>query len=261
MSGYQQKRVLITVKTYPTPASKGAEVSCTAGITDDRKWIRLFPIPFRFMGGDKQFKKYQWIEISAKKSSDPRKESFEVDIDTLKIIGDPLPSNDNWKARKEIVLPLQAPSLCHLQRTWKQTRDTLGVFKPKSIHKFIIEPDDPDWTPEEREKLLQYSMYDRYPFRPIEKIPYKFSYRFTCADPSCRGHKLMCVDWELGQSYRAWKRKYKDKWEQAVMSRYETDMILGCDTYFFVGTVHGHPKAWIIVGLFYPPAVGKTQRG
>jgi hypothetical protein len=69
MSGYQQKRVLIAVKTYPTPASKGAEVSCTAGITDDRKWIRLFPIPFRFMGGDKQFKKYQWIEISMKKAS------------------------------------------------------------------------------------------------------------------------------------------------------------------------------------------------
>ena len=39
MSGYEQKRVLVTVKTYPTPASKGAEVSCTAGITDDGKPI------------------------------------------------------------------------------------------------------------------------------------------------------------------------------------------------------------------------------
>lgn len=104
MSGYQLKKVLVTVKTYPTPASKGAEVSCTTGVTDDGKWIRLFPIPFRFMGGSQQFKKYQWIEVAAKKSSDPRKESFEIDIDTLRIVSDPLPPKDAWKARKEIVL-------------------------------------------------------------------------------------------------------------------------------------------------------------
>jgi hypothetical protein len=30
-------------------------------------------------------------------------------------------------------------------------------------------------------------------------------------------------------------------------------MINKYDTHFFVGTVHNHPKNWIIVGLFYPP--------
>lgn len=253
MSDYEQKKVLVTVKTYPTPASKGAEVSCTTGVTDDGKWIRLFPIPFRFMGGSKQFKKYQWIQVSATKSSDPRKESFEVDIDSLKILSKPLPTRDAWKARKEIILPLQAPSLCYLQRTRRQTGDTLGIFKPEVIHKFVIEPDTPDWSPKEREKLLQISVYDKHPLEPLEKIPYKFSYRFTCDDPKCKGHKLICVDWELGQSYRQWKQKYGAEWYWAIINRFETDIILGCDTYFFVGTVHGHPGAWIIIGLFYPP--------
>jgi hypothetical protein len=96
-------------------------------------------------------------------------------------------------------------------------------------------------------------MYDKHPLRPLEKIPYKFSYKFTCNEPYCRGHKLICVDWELGQAYRQWKQKYRDKWEWAITNRFETDMILGYDTYFFVGTIHGHPGAWIIVGLFYPP--------
>jgi hypothetical protein len=260
MSGYQQKKVLVTVKTYPTPASKGAEVSCTAGVTDDGKWIRLFPIPFRFMGGNQQFKKYQWIEVAAtKSSSDPRKESFEVDIDTLKIVSDPLPTRDAWKARKEIVLPLQAPSLCYLQRTRQQTGDTLGIFKPKTIHKFIIEPDTPEWTPAEREKLLQYSLYDRHPLQPLEKIPHKFSYRFSCNDRYCKGHKLICIDWELGQAYRQWKRKYGTDFERAIINRFETDMILKYDTHFFVGTIHGHPNAWIIIGLFYPPVVSQAQ--
>lgn len=253
MSDYQQKRVLVTVKTYPTPASKGAEVSCTAGITDDGKWIRLFPIPFRFMGGDKQFSKYQWIEVATKKSSDPRKESFEIDPDTLQIVSNPLPTKDAWKARKDLILRLQTPSLCYLQKTRKQTGDTLGLFKPKTIHKFVIESDTPDWTPAEREKLLQFSLYDKHPLKPLEKVPYKFSYRFNCDEPDCNGHKLVCVDWELGQAYRQWKQKYGNKWEWAIIDRFETDMILGHDTHFFVGTVHGYPASWIIIGLFYPP--------
>jgi len=254
MQPYEQKKVLVTVKTYPTPASKGAEVSCSAGITGDGKWIRLFPIPFRFMGGSQQFRKYQRIEVAAtKSSSDLRKESFEVDIDTLKILSNPLPTKDAWKARKEIILPLQAPSLCYLKRRRKQTGDTLGVFKPKTIHKFVIQPDTPEWAPAEREKLLQLSVYDKHPFKPLEKVPYRFFYRFTCDEAHCSGHKLMCVDWELGQAYRIWRRKYGAKWEWAIINRFETDMILRYDTYFFVGTVHGHPGAWIIIGLFYPP--------
>jgi hypothetical protein len=41
--GWTTKRVLIVVKTYPAPAHKGVEVSCTAGISQERQWRRLFP--------------------------------------------------------------------------------------------------------------------------------------------------------------------------------------------------------------------------
>jgi len=67
----------------------------------------------------------------------------------------------------------------------------------------------------------------------------------------------MCTDWEMGQSYRAWRREYGAKWEQAFRQRYEADMIGKYETHFFVGTLHQHPKNWIIVGLFYPPRKAK----
>ena len=35
MERWSTKRVLITVRTYPVPARKGIEVSCTGGITAD----------------------------------------------------------------------------------------------------------------------------------------------------------------------------------------------------------------------------------
>jgi hypothetical protein len=50
----ERKRILITVRTYPVPATKGVEVSCTAGITEGQQWIRIFPIPYRFLQPDRR---------------------------------------------------------------------------------------------------------------------------------------------------------------------------------------------------------------
>jgi len=251
---WHRKQVLITARTYPTPARRGVEVSCTGGITESGEWIRLFPVPYRFLSLDKRFRKYQWIEADVAKSSDPRPESFQIDIDSIKIISEPLPTKDRWQVRKNIIYPLKSSSLCGLQLAWQNNKyPTLGIFEPKSIHGFDIEPGTLDWTPTELEKLLQYSIFEKSPLHLLEKIPYNFSYRFTCDRHDCTGHKLTCVDWELGQSFRRWRQKYGAKWERAIRERFETYMILERDTHFFVGTVHAHPGAWIIIGLFYPP--------
>jgi hypothetical protein len=41
------KKALIVVRTYPVPAKKGVEVSCTAAVTEQGEWLRLFPVPYR----------------------------------------------------------------------------------------------------------------------------------------------------------------------------------------------------------------------
>jgi len=254
MLAYQHKKVLIVVKTYPTPARKGVEVSCTAGITEDGRWIRLFPLPFRFLQSEKQFKKYQWIEAAMTKAPDPRPESYIIDLDSIKILGDPLPTSHGWQARKDIVLPLLSRSLCHLVRTRKETGATLGIFKPREIRELIIQPEElPTWTEQELNILSQESMFDRKPFRLLEKIPYKFIYSFTCDDPDCRGHRISIADWEAAQAYRSWRQHYGNQWEQPFRQRFETEMIHKYDTHLYVGTLRAHPDRWIIVGLFYPP--------
>jgi len=51
-------KVLITVKAYPAISKKYNETVCTAGITEEGKWIRIYPIPFRQLEYDNQFRKY-----------------------------------------------------------------------------------------------------------------------------------------------------------------------------------------------------------
>jgi hypothetical protein len=253
MALYTEKKVLITVKTYPLPSKKTIEASCTAGITDDGKWIRLFPLPFRYLEYTQQFKKYQWIEASVTKASDPRPESYKVALDSIRPIGKPVPTFNNWQLRKGIILPLAARSLCDLEKTRVETGVTLGIFKPRIIRELIIEPEEhTDWTEQELAVLNQQSMFDKQTVTPLEKIPLKFIYSFFCSDPKCTGHRLSVTDWEMAQAYRKWRRHYGENWKDYFRRKFEYDVIYSFDTYFYVGTTRAHPNVWIIVGLFYP---------
>jgi hypothetical protein len=250
----ETKKALITVRTYPIPASPGIEASCTAAITDDGKWLRLYPIPYRFMDHDKRFRKYQWIEVNVAKASDPRPESYNPDIDSIKILTEPLSTTNEWQERKNYVFPLMSQSLCELQR--KRDADkypTLGFFKPKIIERLRITQTDSTWTQEELNLLRQGLLFQKSPQAELEKIPYIFTYIFRCDEGECNGHVLSCTDWEMGESWRRWSRSYGEDWEIKFRQRYEREMIEKHDTHFYVGTIYAHPNRWIIIGLFYPP--------
>ena len=260
---WEKKKILIVVKTYPTPAKRGVEVSCTAGVTEEGQWIRLFPIPYRFLDPDKRFSKYQWIEAKvAKPSSDPRLESHEINVESLKVLSDPLPTRNGWIARKELLEPLQAHCLCCL----REARDldkhpTLGFYKPREIRRFDIQEDDePNWSEADRAKLSQASMFDEDPKQTLEKIPYTFKYQVFCDERDCRGHRMTCTDWELCEAYRKWSSQHPGDWKHKLRERFERDMIERKDTHLFVGTLRAHPANWIIVGLFYPPKNGGSYQ-
>lgn len=110
----ETKKALIVVRTYPVPAMKGVEVSCTAAITDKGEWLRLFPVPWRLLASDQRFRKYQWVEVTVTKASDARPESYKLRQDGIKILSEPLSTGNAWQARKDIVLPLRAHCLCCL---------------------------------------------------------------------------------------------------------------------------------------------------
>jgi hypothetical protein len=250
----ETKKILIVVRTYPTPSMRGLEYSCTAGLTEDCHWIRLFPVPYRFLDSDQRFAKYQWIQATVSKGSDPRPESRRLKVDTVQVLSTPLPTSSDWKERKEIVYPVRSRSLCDLVR--RRDADgcpTLGFFKPSHIDGFDIEPDSPTWTVRQLNALKQGLLFEKGAVVQLEKVPFKFFYEFHCDDPACRGHRLSCTDWEMGQAWRQWRDKYGGNWEERFREKFETQMIHELDTHFYVGTVSDHPNRWIIVGLFYPP--------
>ncbi|MEX1129388.1 MAG: hypothetical protein WD227_14460 [Vicinamibacterales bacterium] len=250
----QKETALIVVRTYPVPAKKGVEVSCTAAITQDGRWLRLFPVPYRRLSPEQKFHKYDWIEVEVERAADPRPESHRILAPSIRILNR-IGTEHEWQLRKDVIFPLKSTSLCAIQQKRNEVLSpTLGIFRPK-ITRLLIEPSDsPSWTEAERQILSQGDLFQDESVEALEKIPFDFRYEFTCETDGCRGHSLKCTDWEMGESWRRWQPVYGEQgWEAAFRQKYEHEMMNRFDTHFYVGTLHQFPNAWIIVGLFYPP--------
>ncbi len=256
----QTLKILITVKTYPIPSTKYDELVCTAGVADEGEFIRLYPINFRELRRDQQYKKYQWIEVEVTphEQTDLRKESFRPNSQSIRVVSDPIPSNPgNWNKRKRYVLQKEAKSLDELKEQEKKDHTSLGIFKPRKITKLEVSEDSEDWKPEFYAAVQQLRLWEdrTVTLNPLRKVPYQFHYLFECDDEKCNGHRLSIHDWELGSLY--WKLINQGKSEsetvELVKQRFFDEICSEQnDTYLFAGTMKDRYSSWIVLGTFYP---------
>ncbi|MBQ3736280.1 MAG: hypothetical protein II855_05035 [Candidatus Methanomethylophilaceae archaeon] len=257
-----KKKVLVLAKAEPAPSSKYGASVCTAGVTDEGEFIRLYPIPYTiFCDSSTRFSKYDWIEVECERSdTDKRPESYKVKPETIRVVGH-IGTDYNWAERNSIVLPLLSDGINEL----KAKGVSLGLIKPtRVLDLYRDKTDTEDEIREEYRKTFQ-MVFDTETER-MKKIPVikpidvHYSYKFECAgDPSV--HDIMCEDWELYQSARSWPLHYGNDeqvvWEK-IHEKYYDKFTTDNDLYFFVGT-HFRFKTWIIIGLYYPPKVKWKQ--
>lgn len=259
-SGYERIKVLITVKTFPIPSKKYDELVCTAGVTETGEFIRLYPINFRDLPFDQQYKKYQWIEVDVIKHTgrDSRKESYRPDCDSLVTLEEiKNKKSGDWSERAKYALVNKAQSMEALWAQQEIDKTSLGIFKPKQIVDLIVKPDDADWKEGFKAALQQQRLFEsrNVTLVPPRKMPWKFQYKFKCDDSRCNGHQMMIEDWEVGALY--WRMIDKGLSPEEAVKKVRSkflDELCGMDkdTHFYVGTILAHPKSWVIIGVFYP---------
>lgn len=270
-------KVLITVKTYPSLSSKYDELVCTAGFLENGNWIRIFPIPFRKLEYDKRYSKYDWVEINLKKNAaDFRPESYKPwSIENAFNVVGHIETQNNWQHRKDIVLKKVYTNLTQLiaEAKDKKIATSLATFKPTEILEFTIEPVEREWVKEKlatlKAKAQQLHLFQNAenPFEVINKLPFKFSYRFK--DDEGTVSKLMIEDWEIGALYWKMLAKYdahdrETKACEDVRKKYWDDFALTKDLYLFLGTVYeshakNYPNPFVIIGTFHPTFAKKVK--
>ncbi len=258
-------KVLITVTTYPLPSRTYDELVCTAGFLENGDWIRIYPVPFKFL----QFGKYQWIELDLKR---PRQHDFRPESHSPahpdlsdKIELEKIDTKHEWEERKKFCLKNVFTSLDTLIDQSKNPYNvSLATFKPARILDFIIEEDDREWKREWIEQLKQIDLFtsaeqkDIAPRIPIAKVPYKFKYHIV--DDKGKESKMMIEDWEVGALY--WNCLTAAEGDEKialakVRQKYFDDLAMTKDVYLFLGTTaEWHRRRatnpFVIIGVFYP---------
>jgi len=253
--GHRDK-ILITVMTYPHPSRTYMESVCVAGVNESGRWIRLYPIDYRYQPRKNRFRKYQWIEADLEKpkpGKDNRPESNRPNLDTLKIVGEPLPSKDGWRARREIIDALPHRTVNEWKSQWEVDKTSLGIVRPTRVIDLEIRPAKEEWKPEWKALFSQMRLFGPQQ-KPLRKLPFSFHYIFECED-SEKPHRAMCTDWELGVLFLKECERLGSE-EAAASSVREKFLGELCrddkDTRFFMGTTYRF-NTWIVIGLFWPP--------
>jgi len=244
----------------------------TAGLYNGEKWIRVYPVSFRFLQDSDKYPKYSWVELDlVRNRKDFRPESYRPKLgvdERIKVIDRiGTGSSHDWAGRKSIILKEVFASMTELIQLAKGTRKkSLATLKPSRIVDFVIEEDEREWKQEWQDQLKQLNMFD-IPTKGgkrkvVKKLPYKFSYRFF-SEGDKEPRTLMIEDWEIGALF--WNCLYRTGGDeraalQQVKQKY-FDEFMEKDLYLFVGTTHRFhnvaPNPFVIIGVFYPP---KTEQ-
>jgi len=248
--------------TYPHPSESYRELVCVAGITDEREWVRLYPIDYRYRPEHQKFKKFQWIKVDLAprgRGNDIRKESRKPKLKSIQILGEPLSTKDNWRQRRIIVDPMPHHTVGQLDSLYNQNKTSLGIVRPKRVLDLKVTKVDPEWKGQWKKQFSQIPLFDE-PQKPLRKIPYKFQYVFECDDCD-KKYKAMIEDWELGVLFlnESDRLGSDEKAADSVKKQYLEKLCAdNRDTRFFMGTRFPY-NTWLVLGVFWPPKIDAVQ--
>lgn len=234
-------KLLLLAITYPEYSNKNLKYSiCMSGITENGKFLRIFPIPFYYyLRNEELFKKYNWIQCECRKSGDKRKESYKVNCKSIDLIE---------KSSKNELKKVLYENLSSLEELKKENDISIGLLKPKvkEINFFAS-----------KERLIRKKKLDSqltlFNSNRLgdNYIPYFIKFDFFCEKSNgCTGHSIICED------IKFWKfikkeiesRNSISEIKVKVFNNYISDLINDPTTIFMMGT-HYLYKTWLIISI------------
>ena len=260
---YHSEDLLILTKTYPLPSSSYREHTCVIAVNSLGQLRRLFPIPYRLLAEEQQFRRWEWISASiCETSKDTRPDTYRIDIDSI-IRKNKLGTTREWADRLQWVEPHLMESVTAIETRRKDTNLSIGVVRPINIELELVKEEEPEWSDVEIQHLTMAGLFDQTNVikRPLlKKLPYKFYYNYNCLHPdgTQETNRHMITDWEIGMLYWNCVDYYQSEWEKYFRKKVQNEFSKK-NLYFIMGNMYRFRDQWLIVGVIYPPATSARQ--
>jgi hypothetical protein len=255
-------KVLVLVKTTPTPSDQYEDTVCVAGLALEPgpvRWVRLYPIPFRHLDASSKFQKYSIINVGVgRPRNDPRAESLRVDVGTITVTRVLEP----WVDRCRVLNPVPSTTACELNAAAAADPNatSLGIVRPLQVG-LEVKPHR-GWSERQQAVLRKWRNQaalpiDGLPHRdapPLEHPPLEAWYRYTCEAPECRGHRQGILDWELTALQRKARADGVDVEERVRRNFFQNMFAPDRSQWFILGNNAEAPKrtSFSVLSILWP---------
>lgn len=260
----ERARVLVTVKASPQPSAKYGDTVCVAGLRLDRspqEWIRLYPVPFRWLDSGSQFSKYDVIELDVRRRpQDSRLESYVPDTQSIRVAE----HLADWAERAPFMNVLPVTTTCTLMReaAANHAAPSLGMVRVRSLEGFDLE-EHPGWSVAEEEKIAKAMMTSELDLFGTVAQParlraprLRLRYQYLCEEAGCPTHRGTNLDWELTAFQNRLRSDSLDELREKVQKRFVEMMFSEARVMsFFMGNFEAAFKRskFSVLGTYYPP--------
>ncbi|NQY12890.1 MAG: hypothetical protein HRT81_03390 [Henriciella sp.] len=238
----EKDKCLILVKALPHRSSNYFETVCCAGIGQDGRWRRQYPVPYRVLADSQRFKRWDWIEYEyTDPGHDDRQESQKVVPESIKVV-DSLGSSKRARALSTFIRTSTLEA--------EQRGESLTLLRPSDVSFSWREKSDSELTEEKRkhdELARQASFFDEA-VSTLTPCPYEFKFAWT--DELGNKHRNTSDDWETSAAFFNRRRSLGTELEalNSLKTTYEEEYP-SKGMAFAMGTHSRFKATWLLVGV------------
>lgn len=244
----ETEKIVVLVRATPEESRKHGYLVCVAGINEKGEFRRVYP--FEFSYGEKLigFKKKDRIEVVLTEPDNDQRRESRKQI-SYKNLHSPVEDEELRNLLQSKVSSIEK---------LKEENASLGVVKPELLDVKIEINSTEIYDRQQYFNLMGDYLVEK---REKVKMPVELRYHFRCKnDPTCKGHQIILLDWELNELARNVMRTDIDPKSIEEKIRYKFfDSMQERDLYFVLGT-HFRFKTWMIIGILYLKKKDEKQK-
>lgn len=243
----QHIELMVNCKTYPAVSRRYVETVCTGGVDADGNFIRLYPVPFRFLDSENQYKRWDVIRVRVyRDSKDKRPESWHLLPGTTpEVIEQITTDRKRWDWMKNTVHPST--------QSMEENGVTNGIVEIEPM-KLYYEPDKKEWTPGQLNVIQQGDLFaTKEQLKSIaDRVPWQFrlKYREKHTGREADGKVLA---WSYYQGFR--RALQRERNEEAaletIIDKIKKSIFNPDKSVFAILGTHSRFGHWMISALYH----------
>jgi hypothetical protein len=241
--------LMVNCKTYPSVSTKYVETVCTGGVQRNGDFVRLYPVPYRFLDTDEQYERWDVIRVRAyRDDQDRRPESWHFEHGTtIERIDHISTERRRWEWMKKTI---------HDSSSAMDTKGlTNGCVEIEPIELYW-KADPDDWTAGQRNTIQQGQLFasKTQTQAMAERVPWQFrlNYREKMTGRES-GSKVLAWSYYTGFLRERSNTSNDESALEIIVQKVRKSIFDPQRTVFAILGTHSRFGTWMISAIYHLP--------